>query len=251
MRKIIGKLNSRLLYLGARLAASAPLMQRTGDDLQLIAQVRQRNLTYLDPCALLDLARAARAVGQGRVPGAIIEAGCALGGSAVVLGYCKPRQAPLYLYDVFGMIPPPTEQDGADIHARYQEIKDGKSSGLGGERYYGYEPELLAKVQGNLEAFGLDLAGDQIQLVQGLFEETISDDFPVALAHVDCDWYQSVLTCLERLWPRLVPGGVLVLDDYYQWSGCCRAVGRFLAGLPRGSARRVSRARLQLIKGRG
>ena len=33
---------------------------------------------------------------------------------------------------------------------------------------------------------------------------------PVALAHLDCDWYASVLTCLENIVPRLAPGGVLV-----------------------------------------
>ena len=38
------------------------------------------------------------------------------------------------------------------------------------------------------------------------------------------------MTCLERLAPLLVPGGRLVLDDYYAWSGCRTAVDEYFAG---------------------
>ena len=37
---------------------------------------------------------------------------------------------------------------------------------------------------------------------------------PVALAHVDVDWYEPVMTCLERVFPQLVVGGSIILDRF-------------------------------------
>jgi O-methyltransferase len=44
----------------------------------------------------------------------------------------------------------------------------------------------------------------------------------LAFAHVDVDLYQSVLDCVEYIYPRLVPGGILIFDDY-GFPGCVRA----------------------------
>jgi asparagine synthase (glutamine-hydrolysing) len=186
-------------------------------------------LTYLSVQALDDLRVAVRRLEERRLPGLIVEAGVALGGSAIVLAEFKSEARPLHLYDVFGMIPPPSADDGPDAHARYAEIAGGRSSGIGDNRYYGYEDGLLEKVQQNLAEFGVDLEKSRVRLFPGLFEDTLTIDQPVALAHIDCDWYQSVMVCLERITPQLVPGGSLVIDDYRDWSGCKRAVDEYFA----------------------
>ena len=129
----------------------------------------------------------------------------------------------------FGMIPPPSDADGADIHARYQTLVRGESPGIAGDRYYGYEDNLREKVAGILLSFGLDLEAHRIALVEGLFQNTLRLDGPVALAHIDADWYESVKTCLERIEPHLSRGGVLVIDDYDHWSGCRKAVDEYFA----------------------
>ena len=192
-------------------------------------EVRRRRLTYLGYEAMADLERAVRRLEAGRIPGIIVEAGCALGGSTVVLGMAKRPDRPLRVYDVFGMIPPPSEADGADIHARYQTVVRGESPGIAGDRYYGYEDNLREKVAGTLLSFGLDLEAHRIALVEGLFQNTLRLDGPVALAHIDADWYESVKTCLERIEPHLSRRGVLIIDDYDHWSGCRRAVDEYFA----------------------
>jgi asparagine synthase (glutamine-hydrolysing) len=83
--------------------------------------------------------------------------------------------------------------------------------------------------------------------VKGLFQDTMHFAEPVALAHVDGDWYESVMTCLTRLDPVLVPGGVMVIDDYDAWSGCRAAVDEFL-GTRSNAYERRRRARLQLVR---
>lgn len=44
----------------------------------------------------------------------------------------------------------------------------------------------------------------------------------LAFAHVDVDLYQSVLDSIEFVYPRLVPGGILIFDDY-GFPSCTRA----------------------------
>lgn len=83
-----------------------------------------------------------------------------------------------------------------------------------------------------------------MSLIEGLFEDTIRPSTPVALAHIDGDWYESVKVCLERIWPALPPGGVMVVDDYDAWSGCRTAVDEFLSGRPDCRVERWSRLHL-------
>jgi hypothetical protein len=78
----------------------------------VIGEVRRQKLTYLSVGALNDLFEAAVQADRSRRPGVFIEAGCALGGSAIVLAKAKQPQRPLFVHDVFGMIPPPNEEDG-------------------------------------------------------------------------------------------------------------------------------------------
>jgi hypothetical protein len=59
---------------------------------------------------------------------------------------------------------------------------------------------------------------------------------PVAVLRVDVDWYRSTFQCLEKFWDHVVPGGLIILDDYYDWEGCRKAVHDFL------SARRAREA---------
>jgi asparagine synthase (glutamine-hydrolysing) len=195
---------------------------------RLIGEVRAARLTYCGPPKLETLAAAALRVRGDGVAGLYLEAGVALGGSAIVLARLKPPGVPLLLFDVFAMIPPPGEKDGEDAHARYAEINAGRSRGLGGDVYYGYVDNLLNVVKANLGRFGIDPDAQGISFFEGLFEETLHPEGPVALAHIDCDWYDSVRVCIDRIVPRLAPGGMLVFDDYSSYSGCRKAVDELM-----------------------
>jgi asparagine synthase (glutamine-hydrolysing) len=193
----------------------------------IVRAVKRESLTYLGADALRDLFDAVRDLEETSLGGVLVEAGCALGGSAIVMATAKSKRRPLYVYDVFGTIPPPSTQDGPDVHERYAVIQSGRSKGLGGQTYYGYQPDLVSKVRQNFERHGVDIATNQVHLVKGLFEDTLRVEEPIALAHLDCDWYESVITCLRRTEPHLVQGGRLVIDDYDAWSGCRKAVDEY------------------------
>jgi len=196
----------------------------------LIGQVRRDKLTYLDLPALIDLYQVIAQIESDHRDGIIIEAGCALGGSAIVIAGSKNPNRNFYLYDVFGTIPAPSDQDGVDARERYEVISSGKSEGINGERYYGYQDDLFEKVIVNFEKLGFPIDKNCIYLKKGLFQDTLIVDEPVAFAHIDADWFESVMVCLERITPYLVQGGVLVIDDYYHWSGARKAVDDYFEG---------------------
>jgi asparagine synthase (glutamine-hydrolysing) len=208
--------------------------------------VRSEHLTYLGPRPLCELAAGVLDVEARGLPGLVVECGTALGGSAIVMAAAKAPDRELRVYDVFGQIPPPSNDDGADVHARYERIVAGKARGVGGGTYYGYRDDLLSQVEASFARHGVPVSESKVSLVEGLFQDTIVGDEPVALAHLDGDWYESTRTCLDRLAPRLVPGGRLVIDDYFAWSGCRKAVDEYLDEHP--ELRRESRSRLHLVR---
>jgi Macrocin-O-methyltransferase (TylF) len=213
---------------------------------QTIDAVRGERLTYLKTGMLEDLAACALRLERDGLAGVIVEAGTARGGSAIVLAVTKSQVRPMKVYDVFGMIPPPSERDGADVHRRYEKIAAGAAKGPGGETYYGYRDDLYHEVDESFARHGVPVGEHNVELVRGLFADTIRLDEPVALAHLDGDWYESTMTCLTRIAPLLVSGGRIVLDDYYTWSGCRRAVDEYFAG--REGFRFEHRTRLHVVR---
>lgn len=197
---------------------------RYPEQIESISFVLNNSLTYLDKAALLDLFLAVKSVEQLSGKGTIIEAGCALGGSAIVIAAAKSKTTTFQIFDTFGLIPPPSSNDENDSINRYDEIISGNAQGIEGNTYYGYLKDLKTQVELNFEQAGYSTSENQIELIQGLFEDKLWIKQPVILAHLDCDWYNSVLVCLERIVPNLVTGGILVIDDYYHWTGCRKAV---------------------------
>jgi asparagine synthase (glutamine-hydrolysing) len=198
------------------------------DALELVNNIKAKNLTYLSERKLGSIADTIKSVKIKNLEGIFIEAGCALGGSTVLIGKIKDREIPLYVYDVFGLIPAPTEQDTKDAHERYKNIVSGKSGGIGGEEYYGYQNNLYETVIQNLKYFGLDSQDNNIVLIKGLLQDTMEVKQPVAFAHIDVDWYEPVKFCLEKICPKLVVEGSMIFDDYHDWGGCRKAVDEYL-----------------------
>ncbi|PSO54703.1 MAG: asparagine synthase [Cyanobacteria bacterium QH_1_48_107] len=194
-----------------------------------IEKVKSRSLTYLDKSALIDLARVVLETESRDVTGDIIEAGCALGGSSIILAACKHENRKLLVYDAFGMIPPPSDKDGQDVKQRYEQIANGEAVGIDGNTYYGYLDDLRKIVSNNFCEFGFGLKENNISLIEGYYEDTLHINSPISVAHIDCDWYNSVYTCLEQIVPNLSKEGIIVVDDYFAWSGCKRAVDRYFA----------------------
>jgi O-methyltransferase len=178
-------------------------------------RIRVGSYTTLSKERLLNLETAVRMVVRNGVPGDVVECGCAEGGSAALMALWLERlKSPkrVYLFDTFEGLPPPTLDD-----PEYDKAVGwtGKCRGS------------LDQVQGLFRDLGVF---DRAVFVKGLFQATLPtyDIPPIALLHLDGDWYESTKVCLDHLWDRLSPGGVLQIDDYGAWEGCRKAVDEFI-----------------------
>ncbi len=218
-------------------------------NVEKIKEIIQNNLTFLEQDALMDITDTVCNLEHNGADGEFIEAGVASGGSAIAIGLHKSLDRKLKLFDVYGIIPPPSENDEEDIHKRYDVIKSGKAEGLNGDIYYGYKENLLQQVKDSFTKFGLQPEKNNIQFIKGVYQDTMEDkiNFPVAFAHIDCDWYDSVMVCLKNIAPHLTENGVLIIDDYYCWSGCKKAVDEYFAD-KKDSFIFTKKSRLHIVK---
>jgi predicted O-methyltransferase YrrM len=85
----------------------------------------------------------------------------------------------------------------------------------------------LEEVERNLRSTGIDPA--RLRFVEGKVEDTIPATAPerISVLRLDTDWYESTWHELTHLYPRLSPGGVLIVDDYGHWQGAREAVDRY------------------------
>lgn len=205
------------------------LARMRSEDRVVVEEIKARKLTYLSNSKLESVINAVRGITENNIHGVFVETGCALGGSAILISKLKEDVRPLRIYDVFGMIPAPTEEDTADVQKRFEEIQQGKSKGIGGDKYYGYEDNLYEMVEANLARFGIDCKTQHVELIRGLLQDTMVVDGPVAFAHIDVDWYEPVKVSLERIVPHLPVSGVLIIDDYRDWGGCKQAADEYFS----------------------
>jgi hypothetical protein len=85
-----------------------------------------------------------------------------------------------------------------------------------------------------------ELVGDKdVRFVQGRFPQSIPPDLYASrfcLAHIDCDLYEPAKAGLEFFYPRLSPGGLLIMHDYANptWGGVKRAMDEYCREIPEG-----------------
>ncbi len=172
--------------------------------------------------------QAARYVSAAGITGDVVECGVWRGGSSMMAALTLDAAGEarrFWLYDTFEGMPAPTAEDvglhGEDAFAEWQRNQRGEIN------EWCYAP--LDDVRTNLQSVGIP--ENRLELVAGKVEETIPQRVPerIALLRLDTDWYESTWHELVHLYPRLVYGGVLILDDYGHWGGARAAVDRYLA----------------------
>lgn len=159
-----------------------------------------------------------------RLDGDYVECGVWRGGSSMLAALALDSRT-MWLYDTYEGMSEPGPEDvavtGLNARESWEEIRreDGQTLARAS----------LEDVQANMAGLGIDPS--IVRYVKGKVEDTIPSQAPerIALLRLDTDWYASTRHELEHLWPRLVPGGVLIIDDYGHWQGARRAVDEFFA----------------------
>nr|WP_033321807.1 TylF/MycF/NovP-related O-methyltransferase [Streptomyces yerevanensis] len=183
--------------------------------------------TMTSPERLNALILATRYVSRHNIAGDIVECGVWRGGSmqaaARTLLSLHDTGRHLYLFDTFEGMPAPTDKDLR---------RDGEFAGDLLARQDRSRPIwAVATLEDVKEGFErIPYPADRVHFVQGLVEDTIPAAAPgrISILRLDTDWYASTRHELEYLYPRLVSGGVLLIDDYGWWQGSKCAVDEFM-----------------------
>jgi O-methyltransferase len=192
----------------------------------VIKRVRRQTMTTAPRIAAL--CDSVEYLARGGFGGAIVECGVWRGGSmmaaALTLLRLGETDRDLYLFDTFTGLPEPGDADVDSPYDGYSLRRRWRRT-----RRSGWVAVPAAQVRRNLESTGYP--PDRIHLVEGRVEDTLPDRAPerIALLRLDTDWYQSTRHELEHLYPRLVGGGVLIVDDYGHYAGARRAVDEYFA----------------------
>lgn len=153
------------------------------------------------------------------LPGDVVELGVAAGGTSVFLARLAQHAGKrLICADSFRGLPPPRRSvDNPHFQEGDFGPEDPATNLL--ERFEAYATSQGVRPSMTVIA---SLFGD----VQSLPCEQ------VCFAHLDSDLYDSVRSSLELVYKRLVPGGILVIDDFFHHAqGPARAVSEFFRGL--------------------
>lgn len=187
---------------------------------------RSRPLTLTSNQRLAATIDSVRYLHSARVPGAVVECGVWRGGhmvaAALALRSLNDLSRDLYLYDTFAGMTPPREADSDYLGRSAVSLLENEEPGTGI-----WCVASIEEVRGHMLATGYP--EDRIHLVKGAIEETVPRVAPsrIALLRLDTDWYESTRHELQHFYPRLEPGGVLIVDDYGHWRGSRRAVDEY------------------------
>ena len=190
---------------------------------------RVRPYTMTSPRTVVGLCEAVQYVVRSGIDGAFVECGVWRGGSmmaaALTLLSVGAADRDLHLFDTFAGMPMPEQHDVPLRDTDTEPIARWQRDQRLGHNEWAYAP--LEAVRENVLSTGYP--PEHLRLVKGPVEETIPEHAPrsIALLRLDTDWYSSTRHELAHLYPRLVPGGVLILDDYGAWAGARKAVEEF------------------------
>jgi O-methyltransferase len=152
------------------------------------------------------------------VPGDMIETGVWRGGATIFMRALLKAHGVddriVWAADSFAGLPSPDPQSyPADA----------------GDRHHTFEYLVVpqSEVERNFQRY--DMLDDGVRFVPGWFRDTLPtlDGQRWSLIRLDGDMYESTLIALEHLYPRLAPGGYVLVDDYGAVPTCRQAVHDF------------------------
>lgn len=173
---------------------------------------------------------------KNNIEGDFIECGVAAGSQIAAMALaCQVNNVArtIWAFDSFQGIPMACENDdqqpGIEVFKEpRKKVKDKKSLLISS----GVTVHSLENVKSNMKQWDIDL--NYFKFVPGWFQDTVADYAlqinRISILRLDGDLYESTRVCLEHLFPKLVSGGILIVDDW-ALKGCRLACDRYFQSL--------------------
>jgi hypothetical protein len=207
----------------------ASLPESSAADLKIIREVKPFTMT--SPERIYGLINAIRYLIGNNIAGDFVECGVWKGGSmmaaAKTLLALNSVERDLHLFDTYAGMTAPSAKDGTRFANETPDQTFVQSRNPDGTCQWCYSS--LEETRRNM--LSVRYPEGKIHFIKGPVEETIPEHAParIALLRLDTDFYESSKHEMIHLFPRLVSGGVLLLDDYGHWEGQRTAVDEYLA----------------------
>jgi hypothetical protein len=157
-------------------------------------------------------------------PGVYCECGVAAGAQVIALAYSAPNKT-IYAFDSFEGIPLPSNKDNQMPGIKFLSKTEQAALPDPGKQELvssGATSVPLKDFHNHIIDSGVD--DSNIICVEGWFENTVQNfDKPIAILRLDGDLYNSTYVCLKYLYPKVIKGGLIIVDDY-ALPGCRQAV---------------------------
>ncbi len=155
-----------------------------------------------------------------KVPGAIVECGTWKGGMIAGIAVLLKNNREYYLFDSFQGLPEVKAIDGLAA----KEWQADTDSSI-------YFDNCTASENDAKKAMEISRV-ENYKIKKGWFNETLPNakfNRGIAILRLDGDWYESTMDILNNLFKHVNEGGLIIIDDYYVWEGCSKAVHDFLS----------------------
>jgi O-methyltransferase len=170
------------------------------------------------PEAIATLIRAVEYVARNGIAGAFVECGVFMGGNIEVmiraLQNLQIDDRDIYLYDTFAGMPQPEARDDEGLDGAIKASWEAHRTDADGTSGSDWMRATVETVRQRIEPLGYPT--ERLHFVKGMVEDTIPGIAPekIAILRLDTDFYSSTKHELIHLYPRLMPGGILIIDDY-------------------------------------
>lgn len=150
-------------------------------------------------------------------PGVYVECGVAAGAQIIAMAYGAPNKT-IYAFDSFEGIPLPSNRDDQMPGIAKLSAWEQKALPDPGKQVLESSGATVVSWDDYLEhlgASGIDMSKTYSQ--KGWFEEIIPEvDYihEIAILRLDGDLYNSTWVCLQHLFPKVIKGGCVILDDF-------------------------------------
>lgn len=152
--------------------------------------------------------------------GVYCECGVAAGAQVIAMAHAAPNKT-IYAFDSFEGIPLPSNRDDQMPGLMMLSETEQKMLPNPGEQVLetsGATVVPLESFYGHIKNSGVST--ERILPVKGWFEETVQNfNEKISILRLDGDLYNSTFVCLHHLFPKVIKGGVVIIDDY-ELPGC-------------------------------
>ncbi len=227
IKKLINKLNFKIESKNSWYKRNEhSVAEMSQKELETVKKIS--NFSMTTPANHWAIIQSIKHISENNLAGDLVECGIFKGGNIILFKILADQmnlKKKIYAYDTFEGMPQPGEKDfdlkNISAQKHFKEYSD---------KNIKWCYSSLDEVISNINSFDKEYLKD-ILLIKGKVEDTLNyeKNLPekISLLRLDTDFYDSTRIELEILYPKLVPGGILIIDDYGHWKGSKRAVDEY------------------------